>query len=94
MNKLDRRIERSKRSGKLAAGVVLMVSVVFAAPLIQGLLLAIETGRRDPVLKGLVGLGLLVALNVFSLVLTRRQHRMLDEAREELEGMVRGDLPL
>ena len=94
MKKLDLRIERSKRSGKLVAGGVLLVSVVFAAVLIQGLFLAVGAGRQDLVLRAIVGLGLLVVLNLFSLILVRRQHRMLDEARGELEGMVRRDLPL
>ena len=72
-------------------GGVLLVSVVFAAVLVQGLLLASNAGRQDLVLRAFIGLGLLAGLNIFSLVMVRRQHRMLDEAREELEEIVRLD---
>ncbi len=91
MKKLDQRIQRSKRSGKLVLGGVFLVSVAFAAVLVQGLFLALETGRTDLVGRGVFGLVLLLGLNLFSLVLVRRQHRMLDEAREELEELVRGN---
>ena len=91
MKRLDQRIQRSKRSGKLVLGGVVLVSVAFAAVLIQGLFLALEAGRRDLVGRGVFGLALLLGLNLFSFVLVRRQHRMLDEAREELEELVRGD---
>jgi hypothetical protein len=91
VKKLDQRIQRSKRSGKLVLGGVFLVSVAFAAVLIQGLFLALEVGRRDLLGRGVFGLALLLGLNLFSLVLVRRQHRMLDEAREELEELVRGD---
>jgi hypothetical protein len=89
--KLDQRIQRSKRSGKLVLGGVFLVSVAFAAGLVQGLFLALEAGRTDLVGRGVFGLVLLLGLNLFSLVLVRRQHRMLDEAREELEELVRGN---
>jgi exosortase/archaeosortase len=59
--------------------------------LVQGLLVALEAGRNDLVMRALVGLSLLVGLNLFSVVLIRRQHRMLDEARDGLEALVRGD---
>ncbi len=91
MKKLDQRIQRSKRSGKLVLGGVFLVSVAFAAVLVQGLFLALEAGRTDLVGRGVFGLVLLLGLNLFSLVLVRRQHRMLDEAREELEELVRGN---
>jgi hypothetical protein len=91
VKKLDQRIQRSKRSGKLVLGGVFLVSVAFAAVLVQGLFLALETGRTDLVGRGVFGLVLLLGLNLFSLVLVRRQHRMLDEAREELEELVRGN---
>ncbi len=91
MKKLDQRIQRSKRSGNLVLGGVFLVSVAFAAVLVQGLFLALETGRTDLVGRGVFGLVLLLGLNLFSLVLVRRQHRMLDEAREELEELVRGN---
>jgi uncharacterized membrane protein len=91
VKKLDQRIQRSKRSGKLVLGGVFLVSVAFAAVLVQGLFLALEAGRTDLVGRGVFGLVLLLGLNLFSLVLVRRQHRMLDEAREELEELVRGN---
>jgi hypothetical protein len=40
-----------------------------------------------------LGLALLVALNVFSVALVRRQHSVLDQARSDLEELVRGDSP-
>ena len=72
---------------------VLAVSLAFSAVLIQGLILASEAGRQGLVVRAFVCLGGLAALNIFSLVMVRRQHRMLDEARRELEEIVRGDLP-
>ena len=91
MKRLDLRIERSKRSGKIVLGGVILVSLVFALVLIQGLFLSANAGRMDLVLRAVFGLMLLTALDVFSFILTRRQHRMLDEAREELEELVRGE---
>jgi len=93
VKKLNERIRRSKRSGKVVVTGVLVVSLVFSAVLIQGLLLASEAGRQELVVRAFVGLGLLAGLNVFSLVLVRRQHRMLDDTRRELEEIVRGELP-
>lgn len=89
MNRLDERIQRSKRSGKIVLGGVILVSLVFGVVLAQGLFLALEAGRRDLVGRAVFGLVLLLALNAFSLLLIRRQHRMLDEARRELQEMVR-----
>jgi len=56
--------------------------------------LALEAGRNDLVVRGFVGLGLLVGLNLFSIAMIRRQHRILDDAREDLEALVRGDPPV
>jgi hypothetical protein len=94
LKRLDHRIRRSKRVGKVVLGGVVIVSMVFGAVLIQALLLALRGGRDNLVIRALVGLGLLAGLNVFSVLLIRRQHRTLDEAMEEMEEMVRGDLPL
>jgi phosphate/sulfate permease len=91
---LDERIRRSKKTGKTVLVAVVLVSLVFAVVLTQGLSLALEASRSDLVIRALVGLGLLAGLNLFSVVLIRRQHRVLDEAREELEALVRGDLPV
>ena len=89
LKRLDERIRRSKRTGKIVLGGVAVVSLVFAVVLTQGLSLALEGGRNELVIRAVVGLGLLVGLNFFSVVLIRRQHRVLDEAREELENLVR-----
>ena len=91
LKRLDLRIRRSKRSGKIVLGAVVLVSLVFGMVLVQAFSLAQEAGRRDLVVRALVGLGLLVGLNLFSVFLTRRQHRMLDEAREDLEALVAED---
>lgn len=93
MKRLDHRIERSKRNGKIALGAVIVLSLVFAAVLVPGLTLALEEGRPELVRRAVFGLALLGALDVFSIVLIRRQHLMLDEARDELEEMVRLDRP-
>ncbi len=93
VRRLDQRIRRSKRSGRIVLGGVFLVSVGFAAVLVQGLVIALDVGRSDLVGRGFFGLALLLGLNVFSLALVRRQHRMLDEAREELEELVHGDPP-
>ena len=89
LKRLDDRIRRSKRTGKIVLAGVAAVSLVFAVVLTQGLSLALEGGRNELVVRAVVGLGLLVGLNFLSVVLIRRQHRVLDEAREELEGLVR-----
>ena len=89
LKRLDERIRRSKRTGKIVLGGVAVVSLVFAVVLTQGLSLALEGGRNELVIRAVVGLGLLVGLNFFSVVLIRRQHRVLDEARKELEDLVR-----
>jgi hypothetical protein len=94
LKRLDLRIQRSKRAGKVVLAGVGIVSIIFGAVLVQALLLALEGGREDLVTRALVGIGLLGGLNLFSILLIRRQHRALDEAREEMEEIVRGDLPL
>jgi hypothetical protein len=73
---------------------VVIVSIIFGAVLIQALLLALRGGRGDLASRAFMGLGLLAGVNLFSILLIRRQHRTLDEAREEMEEMVREDLPL
>ena len=93
LKRLDHRIRRSKRAGKVVVGGVVIVSIIFGAVLIQALLLALRGGRGDLVTRALLGLGLLAGLNFFSILLIRHQHRTLDEAREEMEEMVREDLP-
>ena len=90
LKKLNRRVLRAKRRGKAALVGVLLVSLVFAAPLIQGLALALDQGRNELKLRGFLGLGILLALNLFSLFLIRRQHKNLDEAQDELEALVEG----
>jgi len=88
LRRLDQRIQRSKRRGKIVLGAVFLVSVVFALVLTQGLSLALEAGRSDVVIRAWVGLGLLAGLNLLSVIMIRRQHRLLDEAREDLEVLV------
>jgi hypothetical protein len=88
VRRLDERIKRSKRWGKIVLGGVFLVSLLLGVVMAQGLLLALTAGRKDLMLRAGCGLMALLALNVFSLVLTRRQHRMLDEARKELEDLV------
>ncbi len=68
---------------------VLLVSIVLGTVLIQGLFLAAEAQRQDLILRAGLGLGLLLILDLFSIYLTRRQHLILDEAREEMEELVR-----
>ncbi len=88
-SRLNERIRRSKRSGRIVLGAVLLVSLVFAVVLVQALLLAAEASRPDLAVRAFLGLILLGGLDFFSLLAIRRQHRMLNEAREELEEMVR-----
>ena len=92
--RLEERIRRSKRTGKIVLGGVVLISIVFAFVLTQGLSLALESGERGLVVRAVVGLGLLAGLNLFSVVLIRRQHRVLDEAWEEMEALVQGDPPV
>jgi hypothetical protein len=75
----------------MALGGVLLISLVFAATLAQGLSLALEEGQGELVRRGVFGLLLLGVLDVFSVLVIWRQHRMLDEARREFEELVRGD---
>jgi len=89
LRRLEERIRRSKRSGKLVLGGVFLVSLVFGAVLVQGLLLVEQGNRDDLVGRGVFGLALLLAVNLFSLLLIRRQHRRLDEALEEMRELVR-----
>jgi len=88
MKRLDERIHRSKRTGKVVLGGVLVISLILGAVLVEGLSLALMGGRGDLVGRAIFGLALLLALDAFAMVLTRRQHRRLDEAREELRELV------
>lgn len=89
--RLDRRIAGSKKWGRIVLAGVILVSLILGAVLLQGLLLALDEGRKDLVLRAVLGLGLLLGLDLFSLLLVRRQHAILDEARSDLEELVRGD---
>lgn len=91
MTRLDRRIIRSKRRGKVVLAGVVLVSAGLGTVLLQGLFLARNAGEDGLVARALLGLGLLAAMNIFSLVLIRKQHRMLDEAREDLRSLVKGE---
>ena len=91
LHRLEGRIRRSKRSGKVVLLLVALVSLGFTPVLVQALLLAREAGRSDLVTRAIVGLGVLIGLNLFSWILIRRQHRMLDEAREDLEALISGE---
>lgn len=90
MTRLDERIRRSKRRGKISAVVVLVVSLVLGSVLSQALALARSTGQDDLVTRAIFGIGLLVVLNLFSVTLAWRQHRLLDQARLELDELARG----
>ena len=92
--RLEERIRRSKRFGKMVLAGVLLVSIVLGSVLIQGLFLALEAQRQGLVVRAGLGLGLLLAVDLFSVFLIRRQHRMLDEAREDLQEIIRGGMAL
>jgi len=91
LERLDRRIRRSKKWGLVVLGGVLVVSVAFGGTLVHGLLLALDAGRGDLVVRAWAGLGILVGLDLFSVFLILRQHRKLDEARKELLDLVSAD---
>jgi hypothetical protein len=93
MKRLEERIHRSKRTGKVILGGVLVVSLVMGAVLLQALSLALEGGQGDLVARAVIGLAILLALDAFSVVLIRRQHRRLDEAREELRELLNLSAP-
>ena len=88
LKKLDRRIERSKRIGKIALVGVGLVSLACGGFLIQGLLLARETGHPELVWRAAFWLVLVVGFDLFSIVFIRRQHRLFDEARKELKELI------
>lgn len=90
MRRLDERIRRSKRRGKISAIVVLVVSLVLGGVLAQALALARSTGQDDVVTRAIFGLGLLVVVNLLSVALAWHQHRLLDQARSEMRELVRG----
>ena len=87
MRRLDERIRRSKRRGKISVVVVLVVSLVLGSVLSQALALARSTGQDDLVIRAIFGIGLLVVLNLLSLTLVWRQHRLLDQASLELDEL-------
>lgn len=93
LSRLDRRILRSKRWGKVVLGGVLLTSLLLGLVLLQGLMLALDAGRGDLVAVAGGGLVVLLGLDLFAAVLVRRQHRILDEAREDLEALVLGEPP-
>jgi len=88
--RLDERIRRSKRTGKIVLSGVLLVSLVLASVLIQGLVLANAAQRSGLLIRAALGLGFLAFLDIFSVILIWRQHRLLDEARDELVELVAG----
>ena len=90
MRRLNERIRRSKRRGKIAVIVVLVVSLLLGSVLAQALIVARGTGHDEVVSRVFFGIGLLVALNVFSVALAWRQHKLLDQARSEMIELVRG----
>jgi hypothetical protein len=89
MRRLDERIRRSKRTGKISVLVVLVVSLVLGSVLAQALVLARGTGQDDLASRAIFGIGLLVVVNLFSAGMAWRQHRLLDQARSELSTLVR-----
>lgn len=88
LKKLDQRIKRSKRTGKIALAGVMLVSLCCASLLIQGLIIALETGHSELMWRAALGLAIVVGFDLFSLVFIRRQHRMFDEAREDLHDLI------
>jgi len=90
LKKLDQRIKRSKRTGKIALAGVMLVSLCCASLLIQGLLVARETGNSELMWRAALGLAIVVGFDLFSLVFIRRQHRLFDEARKELKELIEG----
>jgi hypothetical protein len=90
LKKLDERIRRSKRLGKIALGGVFLMSLTFGGILVQGLILALETGQDDMVFRAIRSLCCLALLNLVSIALIWRQHRAFHEARTELQELVEG----
>ena len=88
LKKLDQRIKRSKRTGKIALVGVGLVSLACGSLLIQGLLLARETGHAELMGRAALGLVIVVGVDLFSLVFIRRQHRLFDAARKELKELI------
>jgi hypothetical protein len=88
LKKLDQRIKRSKRTGKIALVGVGLVSLACGSLLIQGLLLAREAGHPELMWRTALGLVIVVGVDLFSLVFIRRQHRLFDEARKELTELI------
>ena len=90
LKKLDQRIKRSKRTGKIALAGVGLVSLACGSLLIQGFLVARDTGHPEFMWRAVLGLVIVVGFDLFSLAFIRRQHRMFDEARKELEELIKG----
>jgi hypothetical protein len=90
MRRLNERIRRSKRRGKISVIVVLVVSLMLGSVLAQALAVARSTGQDELATRAIFGIGLLVAVNLFSVALAWHQHRLLDQARSEMVELVRG----
>jgi hypothetical protein len=88
VKRLEERFRRSKQSGKVVLGAVLLVSSILFLVVFHGVTVAWQAQRWEVVIRGGLGLLLLVALDLFSIVLIRRQHRVLDEVRAEMLALV------
>jgi len=92
LKKLDQRIKRSKRTGKVALSGVALLSLACGSLLLQGLLVARATGDSEVMARAVVGLVIVVSFDLFAVFLIRRQYRLLDEARRDLQELI-GALP-
>jgi hypothetical protein len=90
LRRLNERIRRSKRRGKISVVVVLCVSLVLGSVLAQALVVARSTGQDELASRAVFGIGLLVVVNLLSIAMAWHQHRLLDEARSEMEELIRG----
>lgn len=87
------RIDRTRRHGRWAFGVVVGLSALLGLPLLHAVVIALGMGRADLITWGVVGVGILVAVDLVAWLLLRRQKRLLDSAEEmvrELEAMGSG----
>jgi len=69
MRRLNERIRRSKRRGKLSVIAVLVVSLVLGSVLAQALVLARSAGQDELASRAIFGIGLLVVVNLFSVAM-------------------------
>ena len=90
MRRLNERIRRSKRRGKISVVVVLVVSLVLGSVLAQALALARSTGQDELASRAIFGIGLLVVVNLLSVAMVWHQHHLLDQAKSEMDELVRG----